>query len=62
MTKTENIFAGDPPLADFLDWLGYRLTNVYGESENVDFVQACHRHASEIRAFLEQDVMEKHSK
>ncbi len=29
----------NPPTPVFLDWLGDRLVNVYGESQHLDFVQ-----------------------
>lgn len=46
------VLSGEPPLPDFLDWLGDRLSHVYHESPNMDFVQACHRHAQELREAL----------
>ena len=41
--------SGNPPLADFLEWLGNRFINIHREHPDVDFVQACFRHATEIR-------------
>lgn len=48
--ERERLCYGNPPLDVFLDWLGDRLEKVYGENANVDFVQACHRRAEQIRA------------
>lgn len=45
----EVFLAGEPSLPDFLAWLGDRLVHVYGESPNIDFVQACHRRAKALR-------------
>lgn len=38
--------------ADFLDWIADRLVNVYGESENVDFVICLRRRAAKARAAI----------
>ena len=37
---------------DFLDWVADRLVNVYGESENVDFVICLRRRAAKARAAI----------
>ena len=37
---------------DFLDWLSDRLVNVYGESENVDFVLSLRERAKAGRAAI----------
>lgn len=39
---------GGMPHGDFLRWIAARLVNIYGESENVDFVLACLRRADEL--------------
>ncbi len=38
--------------ADFLDWIADRIVNVYGESENVDFVICLRRRAAKARAAI----------
>jgi hypothetical protein len=43
-----------PSGPDFLDWIANRLVNVYGESENVDFVLALRRKANAARATLDK--------
>lgn len=42
--------------ADFLDWVADRLVNVYGESENVDFVICLRRRASKAREAISQAI------
>lgn len=37
-----------------LDWVADRMVNVYGESENVDFVQSIRKRASLCRAALQK--------
>ena len=37
---------------DFLDWVADRLVNVYGESENVDFVICLRRRAAKARTAI----------
>lgn len=40
--------------ADFLDWVADRLVNVYGESEDVDFVICLRRRAAKAREAISQ--------
>lgn len=40
--------------ADFLDWVADRLVNVYGESEDVDFVICLRRRAVKAREAISQ--------
>lgn len=42
--------------ADFLDWVADRLVNVYGESENVDFVICLRRRAAKAREAISQAI------
>lgn len=50
--RLREAMGGNPILPAFLEWLGDRLINVYGESPNMDFVQACYRRADSIRSAL----------
>lgn len=42
--------------ADFLDWVADRLVNVYGESEDVDFVICLRRRAAKAREAISQAI------
>jgi hypothetical protein len=58
-TKVEELtiialYTREPKLSEFLHWIGNRLEHVYGESPNIDFVQACHARAKQIEEIEEE--------
>ena len=52
--KTRKVLEDGPTMAmpDFLEWIAARLVNVYGESENVDFVISLRERAAACRTVL----------
>lgn len=48
---------GQTTPAGFLRWIADRLVHVYGEDENVDFVQAARRHADSLDQAARSDVL-----